>query len=341
MKYKKKSLAACMLGGLLAAMAAAEASAQSVQVYGLVGAYVGSVKHSGDSAAVQQLGGGGLTTSFLGFRGEEDLGGGLKTVFALESFLRPDTGEQGRNATDPFFSRNAYVGFEGSFGRLTLGRQTNPTYAVMSQLSPFGNSVVFAPLALQSFVAAYGSNILGDTVWNNVIEYVSPTVSGFRGAMLYGLGEVAGHTGVANLGVHGTYSNGKFLAAVSLQRLRVNGTTPVAAQQNVWLTGAAYDFGPVKVFGSAEHTSIDRGGSTRLFDAGISIPVSGADAIMLETAQSRIEAPGAADYRRTTASLGYDHRLSKRTDVYAIYSNDKKSTASNAGTVAFGVRHTF
>ena len=121
----------------LAGGAAIDARAQSsIEVYGLVGAYAGKMQRSGDAAAVRQVNGGGLTTSFLGFRGKEDLGGDLKAIYALESFFRPDTGEQGRSAADPLFSRNAWVGLEGSWGRLTLGRQTNPAYAAMAQLSP-------------------------------------------------------------------------------------------------------------------------------------------------------------------------------------------------------------
>jgi predicted porin len=340
MRIKRTRLVAALLAGM-GSQYSIHAYAQSVEIYGLIGAYVGSFKRSGDSEGVRQLGGGGLNTSFLGFRGKEDLGGGTNAIFALESFFRPDTGEQGRNATDPFFSRNAWLGFEGSAGRLTLGRQTNPTYAAMSQLSPFGNSVVFSPLTLQSFVATYGSNIVGDTVWNNVIQYQSPTMGGFRGSLLYGLGEVAGQSGVANIGLHGTFVSGKFLAALSAQRVRVNISTPLPTQQDAWLAGASYDFGPFRVYGSAEHTNIEGTRKNRLFDAGLSIPVSAAGSVLLEAAQSRVEMPNTADVRRLTASLGYDYRLSKRTDVYTVYSSDKRSNAGFSGSAAVGIRHSF
>lgn len=340
MKIKKTRMVAELVAGL-GSLFAMHAQAQSVEIYGLIGTYVGSFKRSGDPASVRQLGGGGLNTSFLGFRGQEDLGGGMKTIFALESFYRPDTGEQGRNATDPFFSRNAWVGFEGNAGRLTFGRQTNPTYVAMSQLSPFGNSVVFSPLTLQSFVATYGSNIVGDTVWNNVIQYQTPTMSGFRGSALYGMGEVAGHAGVANMGLHGTFVSGKFLAALSAQRLRVNISTPVPTQQDAWLAGATYDFGPIRVYGSAEHTSIEGTRKNRLFDVGFSIPVAAAGSVLLEAAQSRIQIPSTGDVRRLTASIGYDYRFSKRTDIYTVYLNDKLSNAGSSGSAAVGIRHTF
>lgn len=341
---KNTGAVACAIAcvGLAAGMTGGHVHAQSaVDIYGLVGTYLGSIKRSGDTAAVKQLGGGGLTTSFLGVRGKEELGDGVKAIFGLESFFRPDTGEQGRSATDPLFSRNAWVGIEGSLGRLTLGRQTNPTYVAMSQLSPFGNSVVFSPLVVQSFVAAYGSNIQGDTVWNNAVQYAIPQSGGFRGSLVYAPGEVAGQPGVANLGLHGTYSSGPFIAALSAQRLRVNISTPLAAEQHAVLAGASYDFGMVKLYGSTAGTRIDGGSSTRLADAGLSVPAFSSGAFLAETAQSRIETPGKADLRRTTSSLGYDHRLSRRTDVYAIYSLDKRSNAAPASTTAVGIRHTF
>lgn len=338
----KKNKATLAVAGMLAALAGGEAAAQqSVQIYGLVGAYVGSVKRSGEAQGLTQINGGGLTTSFLGFKGAEDLGGNTKLIWALESFFRPDTGQQGRSASDPLWSRNAWVGVEGGFGRLTLGRQTNPMYAAMSQLSPFGSSVVFSPLALQTFVAAYGSNVLGDTVWDNVVQYATPTIGGLRAIANYGVGEFAGREGVANLGLHATYSSGKLFAAVSAQRLRVSTGVALPNEQKAYLAGAAYDFGPLKLYGNAEYANIDSGNASRLFDLGLSVPIGASGAVMLEAARSRLYVPAKPNASRRTMSLGYDHRLSKRTDVYAIYVGDKKSNAGFAGTTALGIRHVF
>lgn len=341
MKLRITKLVTGVLFGSGGLFAATEAHAQSVEIYGLIGAYAGSIKRSGESDSVRVLNSGGLNTSYIGFRGREDLGGGLKAIFLLDSFFRADTGEQGRNAADPLFSRNAWVGLEGSLGRLTLGRQTNPTYAVMSQLSPFGNSVVFSPLTLQSFVAAYGSNIVGDTVWNNVIQYATPEVAGFRGSMLYGLGEVPGQKGVANMGVHGTFRSGKLLAALSAQRVRVNISTPLPAEQKALLAGATYDLGLFKVYGTTAQTRIEEGRKNRLYSTGLTVPVSALGSVLLEVARSNIEMPGAPKTHRTTSSFGYDYRLSKRTDVYLVYSRDKRSNAGSAGGAAVAVRHLF
>ena len=316
-------------------------NASQIQIHGLIGAYAGKMERSGGPEAVTQIGHGGLTTSFWGIRGSEELGGGNKVIFALDSFFQSDTGGQGRNATDPLFSRNAYVGVEGGFGKLTLGRQTNPTYLNMSLLSPFGNSVVFSPLTLHSFVAGYNGALIGDTVWNNAIQYTTPRVKGVVANVIYGLGETAGSTGTANLGLHANYVNGPFTAALSAQRFRVPVTAPLTQQKGVML-GAAYDWKVVKVFGSLSGSKA--GGvvnDTRTWDLGVKVPVTQQGAVLAEFAHTKRTRALLPENVRKTASLGYDYFLSKRTDVYAVYLRDKQTGFDAGDSIALGIRHTF
>ncbi|MFC0134590.1 porin [Massilia eurypsychrophila] len=330
--------------GLIAAGTSFGALAQAgtqVQLYGLVGAYAGKLERSGGPAATTVIGHGGLTTSFWGFRGSEDLGSGNKVIFALESFFQTDTGAQGRSAADPLFSRNAYVGVEGSFGKLTVGRQTNPTYINMGMLSPFGSSVVFSPLVLQSFVGTYNGALIGDTVWNNAVQYVTPRTNGFAANVIYGLGEVAGSSSTANLGLHANYLKGNFSAAFSAQRVRVPVIAPLT-QQEGYLLGAAYDFRVAKVYGSvvkSEASGVVNG--TRGWDVGLKVPVTAQGALLAEYGNTKRTRAALADNVRKTASIGYDHVLSKRTDVYAIYLRDKQTGFDSTDSMALGIRHTF
>jgi predicted porin len=128
-----------------------------------------------------------MTTSFWGMRGKEDIGGGNAVFFALESFFRPNTGQMGRNTTDGLFSRNAYVGLTGAYGTFKFGEQTNPTYFNQILVNPFGGSVVFSPLIVQSYTASYNNTQIGDTVWANAVEYVSPNYGGLTGTAIYGV----------------------------------------------------------------------------------------------------------------------------------------------------------
>src|SRR6478672_5128909 len=98
-------VAAMRSSGLALTSAGARAdSGSQVQLYGIVGTYVGSVKRSDTPQATVLMGSGGLTTSFWGIRGKEDLGGGVSAIFELESFFQPQNGALGRSATDPFWS---------------------------------------------------------------------------------------------------------------------------------------------------------------------------------------------------------------------------------------------
>src|SRR4051812_9028926 len=116
--------AAAVMAGALSCSGAA--SAQSAVLYGLLDASGSRVKPVGVDTRSWQLDSGNLQRSFLGLRGSEDLGGGLRAVFRLESYLRVDVGAAGRNEGDVFWAREASVGLSGSFGTTVLGRTPSP-----------------------------------------------------------------------------------------------------------------------------------------------------------------------------------------------------------------------
>ena len=124
---------------LVAGVSASAAMAQSnVTVYGLVDTglvYTTNINAAGDNITKMPS----LTGSFpsrLGFRGTEDLGGGLQAVFTLESGLSLDTGNMGQG--NRLFGRQASVGLKGAFGTVTLGRQINMSYVAMLKSDVLG-----------------------------------------------------------------------------------------------------------------------------------------------------------------------------------------------------------
>src|ERR1700730_4033662 len=133
---------------LCAAVAAAggfsgSAMAQSsVQVYDLMDTgveYVTDVNPAGD-AVVNMSSLAGSFPSNVGFRGAEDLGGGLQALFNLEPDYSVDTGisQQGRR----LFGRAANVGLKGSFGTVTFGRQVNMTYIAILRANIMGPHIL-------------------------------------------------------------------------------------------------------------------------------------------------------------------------------------------------------
>jgi predicted porin len=120
----KKTIA--IAAAAVAAFASTAAHAQSnVTMYGILDAAVESYTNAdaaGNRVTRMPSLGGGMFPSRLGFRGTEDLGGGLKAIFALENGFAIDTGTQGQNR---LFGRQAWVGLAGDWGQLTFGRNYN------------------------------------------------------------------------------------------------------------------------------------------------------------------------------------------------------------------------
>lgn len=334
---------ACLIAGAILCGGAAESHADSdVQVYGLIGSYLGSIKRSDNVQRITQVGSGGLTTSWWGVRGSEDLGGGTTAIFQLEQFFQPDTGGAGRSASDPGgFSRSGWVGLSGAYGRLTIGRHTSPYYVSMQMVNPFGSSVVFSPLVVQSYVASFSNTVIGDTVWNNVVQYVAPTIRGLSTTVVYAPGEVAGKSSVNNLGVHLRYTEGPLTAVLSAQRNRTAAVAP-STGQDAYLAGLAYDAGWAKLYASAQATdNAVTDITSRTWQLGTSVPVSKSGSILASWARTTVDNPKLKVGAHNTAGLGYDYFLSRRTDVYVTYLYDHIDGKVKGNSYALGIRHTF
>src|SRR3990167_6339833 len=109
-----------------------------------------------------------MMTSYIGFAGVEDLGGGLKAEFSLESFLAADTGKTVPNmnsSTSGFWGRGSWVGLSGGFGRVALGQYDNPLFTSGYTYNPFGSSMVASP-TMRHFYSGGDFAALGvDTGW--------------------------------------------------------------------------------------------------------------------------------------------------------------------------------
>ena len=144
----------------------------------------------------------------LGFKGTEDLGGGLKGLFVLETGIGADRG--GFNQGNLAFGRQSFVGLQGNFGTVTLGRQLTSYFLTLNQVAdPFASGLagnaqnLMLPGAVPSgagytsnppTIDATGHGLEADRAirMNNAIKYASPIISGFSGEVSYGFGETAG-----------------------------------------------------------------------------------------------------------------------------------------------------
>ncbi|MFZ3141113.1 porin [Polaromonas sp.] len=378
----KKSLIAV---AVLAASGAAMAQS-SVTLYGIVDAWIGSKQTNGVTVVngnqlatteLRQTGvnSGGLSSSRWGLKGSEDLGGGLKAIFALESGINVDTGES--SDSKRLFDRQAFVGLTSGFGTVSLGRQNgayesvrgtffsaqgnSPSFdatngkqfskANIDDLAAFDRAVV--PTTAQATAAAAALNTKGVAAsrigaWagyqarvDNSIRYATPSISGFQAAVVYGFGEDKNT-------VAPTYNNGATKNA-SISLSYANGPIGVAVvHQDDELSpdfhmkntgvGGYYDFGVAKAFLAYNEAKYDGFAKQNEWAVGVRAPL-GATTLVAQYAQSKGDDFG----KNTSFGLSAEYSLSKRTTAYAGFNQTKVEILNDNKNNAFGlgVRHTF
>lgn len=353
---KTRMACAALYAGL-----ACQAHAQSsVTLYGLIDAGVRVDRTS--AGTTTGIATGSESGNRWGLRGQEDLGGGLAAVYTLEAGFLADTGAAISNgASGPGFGRQSSIALASNqFGSVGLGRQYNPIFSfVAGRLDPFnfgfigsiGNSVgLFAGAPARS---------------SNSITYSSPVLYGFKGDLLYALGESSkpGVTKTAGdaRGASLYYFDDRMTLGYSYHQSR--GTTDVSAlpRQTRHVFGGNYDFKVAKIFASyasnkntvTDATRIDR----RAYSVGASVPLGGG-AVLVQYQGNNDETSAKADVRQF--ALGYNYFLSKRTDIYVVgakmrnrngaTSSIADSTNNSLGTVnpgsapssfQVGIRHKF
>jgi predicted porin len=346
---KKTLLAACVAAALPAA-----AGAQT-RIYGTMDLWAGQKKTNAGSTSV--VNSGGFTTSYWGLGGSEDLGGGLKGLYAIEGFLRADSGASGRFDGDTYFSRSAYVGLGGDFGTLTLGRNTAPYFLSTIIFNPFGDSFTFSPMVFHTFIGTEGGydQVNGDTGLSNSVRYQSPSFNGFKVDAAYSLGAenfVAPKGAGRDLDFSAYYFGGPLSVTLAYRSLNQDTAVTPAKQTSVQF-GGTYDLKLVKLFGQYQTSKSEASGpeqTAKTYQLGASVPAGGGS-VLASIASTKYEASGGAllslGDKRTNWSLGYDYLLSKRTDIYVAYMDQtyKNVTGTDPNpknqTLGVGLRHAF
>lgn len=362
--FAKKNLVAA--AALLALVGAAQAQS-SVKLYGSLDVSFGSYKPvdvvNNEPKSTTRVQSGDMMTSFIGFSGVEDLGGGLKAEFALESFIGVDSGSNVPNQAGQFWSRASWVGLSGGFGKVILGQYDNAIFTSGLLYNPFGSSMTFSPTMRHFYDLGSTSSGLNngvftnsnytDTGWVNSITYETPVFAGFSGSLQYSPKESAAAGTSNSYTVSLAYNNGPLSAMVVYLD---GGVTPAAApaypgEYKAINVGASYDFGVLKAFGQYtnfkyEDTSLLLGAFDKsdVLQVGVSVPVSAAGSILASYGQAKWKLADAFvgdDAKSRIFSLGYDHFISKRTDVYVAFTSEKLTDLKGGRTFAVGVKHAF
>ena len=329
--FAKKNLIAV---AALATLAVSAQAQSSVTLYGNldVGVQYTKIKpEGGNSSTVTGVESSILTESFFGLKGQEDLGGGLKAVFKLESFVNPDTGSVGEGN---FWGKNAYVGLAGDFGTVKLGNQESLFKTAQIAYNAFGSSAQLSTVT--NLGGLLGTDLFGS--WNNTIGYESNNFGGLTFAAQHSARENS--TGAYNGGATAAsvnYSAGALGLSAVYGDVRSTTNTAVTDRQRAWLLGASYDFGVVKGFAQYGQVKSDAADETaKTWQLGAIVPVTEAGSVHAAFGQTKVDGDKATQF-----SLAYHHALSKRTSAYAGGAYVKADDAYKATVLLAGVRHAF
>lgn len=306
----KKNVLALATLSLVSGLAAAQSS---VTLFGNIDVSVRNIKGAGSATLVLDE---GRAASRVGLRGVEDLGGGMKASFHLETGLNPDDGTSG----SPFWGRRATVSLSGGFGEVRLGRHKWADRLIVDEFDPMATS---GAANVTRIFSGLGSATGVINRADNQVGYVLPKMGSFYGGFDYAFDEktAPGNKGaVARLG----YKDGGLHVAGSF------GSHGVGTKLKSATLGGAYDFGGFSMTGF--YTKNKYGAADqRIFGFGGAIKM-GAGKFVASMANA---SGSGTDKDAKLLGLGYEYALSKRTMLYTTWAH-----IDNDGTAKFSVQGT-
>jgi predicted porin len=354
----KKLLAAAIAAALAPAAVMAEAS--NVTMYGRID--YGFMSRGGDSGGNAQNARTGRLNDFedgiggtnrFGFKGTEDLGNGLKAIYEFEFGFSGDTGNSFGNTTN----RHSWVGLTGAFGTALGGRVDGARYSFVGKYDPFKNQTVGNAGSLFGATSGLGQADRAD----NAVVYISPELApGLKFLAAYTTALLAtpndAGSGAANAfssniengdtplyAIAAMYDNGPLSVTLDYENLKIknaNTLTGSDLEYDLYVAGASYDFGVVKLSAYYEKTEgsnrASRGvagtnGAAITSDGdgwliGLTAPVTSNVKVMASFVKANDDRQANMDCDKW--AIGGEYAFSKRTTAYATYAklnNDRNA----------------
>jgi predicted porin len=362
---RKKYIMKKTLISLAVLAASGSAFAQSnVTIYGIMDAGI-VAERGGKNGNVSKVSSGVANASRIGFKGTEDLGGGLSAVFLLEGGIKGDTGES--DVAGSSFQRQSYVGLVSkSAGTLTLGRQYTPWYNAFVQVGdPFQAGLSGSA---KNLFPANGINVRN----SNSVFYKSPDLNGVTAEVFYAAGEQKEASTGRQLGASIGYQNGNLNARLAYNNRNndvvvsnvvtdreIGHNTLLAVNYDFKVAKAFFMFGSNKGLNSVAYpngtaytaAAVAPSTDSRNWLLGATVPVSAAGSLVASVA--RADDRNVANRDANQYAIGYLHKLSPRTTTYMSYGKIKNKNGasftvgnnaeSGSGDSAYnvGIRHSF
>lgn len=350
---KKSSLvAAC-------ALVCGTAFGQSdVTVYGTVDAALQNVR-SGPHSTTKMVDGANAA-SRVGFRGHEDLGGGMRAGFVLEMGVDAPSGQGTLPGPVAAFSRQSYVHLSGDWGRLEMGRMYTPMFFMLSKSDPFGMNAVYSPLNSAAMTDAQPGLRAYAARSSNMLRYLTPSTRPVVASLAYAHGPSTASTVRRSQLLGGSlgWTQGSLFLGYALHRVREGAEQVPTAALGIsthHVVSAAYQWSNFKLSGNyiRNSGSLDGTPSAQLFTLGGAYNLTPFATVMAQVVHRKVQGSARG---QDVIGVGSDYALSKRTMLYGRYlylANRSNASATLGGvpvvansghdvrSLAFGVRHSF
>ena len=362
---KKKLLALAVAGVFVAPVAMADTA--NVNIYGQANVSFDSTDNNPDGGSGSRASKISSNGSRIGFKGSESLGGGTSAIWQIESAVAIDNSGAGQG----FGTRDTYAGLKGeSWGTFTLGRADNAYKAATRRLDLFDETL------------ADNRSLVGlsfDMRNPNSANYATPNMGGFGVGVTVMAGAenttVGGQTKGTGYALAGMYDAGPVYAALAYASVNPGtaGTGDLAVgnipgsvvdkRLSAWKLGAGYNvdqFGVTFVYERNRNDAANNSDLKAWYLAG-KFNISSSDAVKLAYARAKMD--GGSDNTGKQISVGYDHAMTKRTTVYALYTrlnNDRNAgydlatnpdiestggvvsaNGADPSAISIGMKHTF
>ena len=349
MKKTQFALAALTL------VASTAALADGATVYGTIDAGVANTTGSNNTTKGTAFSGAGgwVAGNNIGFKGSEEIEGGLKATYQLESGFNLGSGTVDNGGNDNgLFSRTATVGLSSEMGSLTLGQQLSP-YILAQAMGTAGNGHFFVNRIVMgggfgNAAVGAANNATSGFFVSNAVAYSTPSIGGVSATVL----QTARNGVQSGAQVTGRPQDAYTAAIVNGSFGGVNVAFGYQDRQNTikgQTLSASYSMGPATLSGNYTKSTVEAATAVNSYSASVAYSVSTPLTVSLQYARNNLASA------QTLSNLGAQYSLSKRTSVYATYgrgtngaqsnydyrgSYNTTSTASST-TIAAGVAHSF
>mgnify|MGYP000588425950 CR=1 FL=1 len=301
-------------------------------------------------------------TTTIKFTGKEDLGGGMKASFNLESDVNTDTGSLSAASGGKLFGRKSNVALSGNFGELKLGKDIDQIFlqGFVDNIRNSHSASGFMAHALGDY-AFYntGSDYVNQqsVFTQNMVRYTTPTFNGFKVAVQHSFGEIAGQTSQNKAtGVLANYAVGGVTLAAGTKKVKdvLAGDWGTGYDTKLTYLGATYTTGPYKFAATYHKSKWEHNGTTdmtlKTSEVGAAYTINPKLVAALNYVQQKLD----ADTKSNIKSASLKYSLSKRTSLWTLVSRTGKDslalganyanadqTAGPASSYSVGVTHSF